>query len=307
MQSTDFDTVSEQYFAEYLDSAKYRWDRHPPIPGQSKIPDFGFDHRGVRVLSDVKERTPSKEQLEETQREIDAAIAGERHSTARHFNPVEQVRHLINQGRRKFKNFDGHLCALIIYNNGHRDVRLDPYIIFGAMLGNPGFTLSLNTETGRADHTTLKSGFLPRGGEMVRKYDPLTPSKSLRNISAVVALEPYRVPNPAFAQAREEEIRRLTDKFSRHLSDDERAGIIGTLFFDYGMKASLGDTWGLTVCTNPFANIPLPDDLFAGPYDTCWSIVDGVMTRVFAGEQRVAVDEPDKTSVPTTRPSEIAS
>jgi hypothetical protein len=280
MQSTDFDTVSEHYFAEYLDSTKYRWDRHPAIPGQSKIPDFGFDHRGVRVLSDVKERTPSKEQLEETQRVIDAAIAGERHSTARHFNPVEQVRHLINQGRRKFKDFDGHLCALIIYNNGHRDVRLDPYIIFGAMLGNPGFTISLNTETGRTDPTTLKSGFLPRGGEMVRKYDPLTP-------------------NPAFAQAREEEIRRLTDQFGRPLSDEERAGIIGTLFFDLEMKASLGDTWGLTVCTNPFANIPLPDDLFAGPYDARWSMVDGVMTRVFAGEQRVAVDESDKTSVPS--------
>jgi hypothetical protein len=177
-------------------------------------------------------------------------------------------------------------------------VRLDPYNIFGAMLGNPGFTLSLNTETGRADPTSLESGFLPHGGEMVRKYDPLKPSKSLRNISAVVALERYRVPNPAFVQAREEEIRRLTNQFGRPLRDEERAEIIHTLIVDREMKKSLGDTWGLTVCTNPYANIPLPDDLFARPYDARWSLVDGVMTRVFAGEQRLAVDEPGKTSVP---------
>ena len=60
MQSIDFDTVSEQYFAEYLDGGKYPMDRHPPIPGQAKIPDFGFDHGGVRILSDVKERTPMR-------------------------------------------------------------------------------------------------------------------------------------------------------------------------------------------------------------------------------------------------------
>ncbi len=236
-------------------------------------------------MSDLKERTPNAEQLEQSQREIEAAIAGERINSARHFNPVEQARHLIHQGRRKFKDFDCHLCALIIYNKGHRDVQLDPHTIFGAMLGDPGFTLSLDTATGRADPTTLQNEFLPRGGKMIRKYDPLTPSKSLRNISAVVALERYRIQNPAFAPAHDEQVRRQTVELGRPLTTEERLAIDCSLI-EGGTKLTLGETWGLTVCTNPFANIPFPDDLFVGPYDARWSMLNGVMTRVFAGEQR---------------------
>ena len=127
MQSIQFDTDSEKYFAEYLSDAKYRWDRHSTIPDQSKIPDFAFTHSGVQVLADIKERTPRKAYLEQVQRK-----------PARHFNPVEEVRHLINAGRRKFKDFDGHLCVLVLYNNGDPDMRLDPYTVFGAMLGGIG-------------------------------------------------------------------------------------------------------------------------------------------------------------------------
>jgi len=292
--TAQFDTVSERYFADYLDDAKHDWVHHPNIPGQLKKPDFVFSHSGVQVLCDLKERTPNAEQLEEQRLEGEAIEAGEpNQNNPRHFNPVKEVRHSIAEGRSKFKDFDGHLCALIVYNMGRRDMRLDPYTIFGAMLGNPGVGFNLNVETGVVDIGSLQSGFLPRGGAMIRKYAPLTPSKSLRNISAVVALEPYHIPNPLFEDAFNEEMERQKSQLERPLSGEERATIHNDLIIDHGMHASLGNTWGLTVCTNPFASIPFPNDLFTGPYDEHWSIVDDQMTRVFVGEQRLALDQPN--------------
>jgi hypothetical protein len=294
-QLTQFDTDSERHFAAYLDAAGHRWDRHPSIPGQSKIPDFGFDHSGVQVLCEVKERRPNDEQKKEDRLAMDAIAAGEQpENNPRHFNPIEAVRHSIVKGRSKFKDFCGQLCALVIYNNGNKDTRLRPHIIFEAMLGDGGFQANLNVETGVVDPSSFQSVFLPRGGEMVRSYDPLEPHESLTNISAIVALESYWIPNPLFELAREEEVARQTVQLGRSLTKQERAQIAIRLQLEAGLKRSLGQTWGLTVCTNPFASIPFPDDLFNGSFDARWSIVNGVLMRVFAGAQRLALDVPNE-------------
>jgi hypothetical protein len=296
--TAQFDTVSEEYFAAYLDEAKHRWERHPRIPGQTKTPDFVFPHDGVQVFSEVKERTPNNEQLDAERTRLDAIAAGGPHiSVARFFDPVDQVRRLINEGRRKFKDFDGYLCVLIISNNGHPDMRLDPIAIFGAMLGNPGFEVGLNVRTGVADAGSTRSVFLPRGGSMIRNYRPLTPSKSLRNVSAVVALESYRLPNPLFEHEFNEEMVRQTERFEGAMTREQELALreevrVG-LIFDRGLHMTIGDAWGLTVCTNPFGSIPFPKNLFNGPFDERWSVVDGEVTRLFSGEHRRALDRAD--------------
>ena len=158
------------------------------------------------------------------------------------------------------------------------------------MLGDPGFQANLNVETGIIDHSSLRSSFLPRGGAMIRKYNPLTPSKSLKNISAVLALEQYRIPNPLFATEFNGEAHRRATRLRRQLTAHERAEVSHSLISG-GVRYTLGETYGLTVCNNPFANIPLPDSLFNGAFDVRWSILNDELTPVFFGEQRLALEQ----------------
>jgi hypothetical protein len=287
-----FKTISEEYFADYLDCAKHRWVYEPDIPGQTKKPDFELSHSGVDVLCEVKQGELNDEELEEYRLEMEAIADGEPDRNAGLVDPVRKLRHLIDEGRRTFASFDGHLCALVVYNNGHRDALLDPLFIFWALLGNLAVRATLNVKTCVVDRESLQYGFGTRGGALVRKTEPLTLCKSLKNISAVVALASYRIPNPLFAQARDEEMRSRSAQLGRPLTGEERAKIFGSLIIS-GMEATIGDAWGLTVCTNPPANIPFPDDLFNGPFDARWSMVNNEMTRVFVGEQRLALDQLD--------------
>jgi hypothetical protein len=268
-----FVTESEAIFAAYLDNANYRWDYEPDIPSHYKKPDFRISRDGVEILSDVKERSPTE------------FIPG-----ARHIDPVEGIRKLIEKGREKFKSFGDHICAIIVYNNGDHDTRLESMCIFEAMVGNLGFQASFVPDTGRIDLDSVQSVFLPRGGKMIKHYPTMEPYDSTRNISAIIALESYRIQNPLFAKSYDQQIDRRTTELGRPLTVDERCTIQYDLMFR-GIPATLGETSGVTVCTNPFAKHPFPDDIFNGPYDERWSMVDGQLTRVFVGVQRLALGQ----------------
>jgi transposase len=86
MAAIQFQTVSEEIFARYLDGANYLWDYEPDISGQVKKPDFRIHHNGEPVYSDVKQREATPEQLREYEREVEAMMAGNPpKSHARHF------------------------------------------------------------------------------------------------------------------------------------------------------------------------------------------------------------------------------
>src|SRR5436190_2040378 len=114
MAAAQFQTVSEEIFAQYLDGSNHKWDYEPDIPEQVKKPDFRIHHNGEPLLCELKQREATPEQLEAYEREIEAAMSGEPTSNARHFDPVFQVRRLVNKGREKFANFDDHHCALVV-------------------------------------------------------------------------------------------------------------------------------------------------------------------------------------------------
>ncbi|MEQ8786499.1 MAG: hypothetical protein RIC55_09375 [Pirellulaceae bacterium] len=264
---TPFKTVSEELLAEYLDGHQYDWDYEPPIAGKSKVPDFRVRRGALGLLCDVKERSPK------------TAPPG-----ARAFDPIKCGRKLIESGRDKFVEFDDRLCALVVFNNGDCDTRLDPTCIFGAMLGRPGFSWGVDTRTGRGVPGSAHGVFLERDGKMVSHYRPFTPRASTSNISSVIALSQYRVPNPLFEEAFDEKSAEFLNRLGRELTFGEECELRYSLI-ENSIPMTLKDVARVVVCVNPFARHPLPDQLFNGPYDERWSIVDGQLRRVFAGGQ----------------------
>jgi hypothetical protein len=267
-----FMNISEELFASYLDAAKYPWDYEQAIQGQTKKPDFRIRHTGVELLCDVKQRN-----------------ATELPEGGGNANPVRRVRELLNKGIKKFKGFDDHLCAVVVYNDCDWQTSLYPFVIFGAMLGDPGIQLDFSPETGTLDPDSAQNVFLRRHGKFIRHYEPLDVYDTPRNISAVIALETEVPKNPVFAQAEAQEVRRRTIELGKPLNGDDRIAIVCGLTRQ--MRATLPQIQKVTVCLNPFARHPLPDDLFIGDYDQRWAIVGDTMQRVFAGTKVESSDE----------------
>jgi hypothetical protein len=289
--SAEYKTVSEGYFAAYLESAQYMASYEPDMKGQTTKPDFVFEYEGMQVICDVKERMPSVEQIAAEQLELESTPTGTlSRSRARSFDPVGEIRYLINEKRKKFKGYNDHLCALIFYNNGNRDVRFHPPFLFSAMIGDLGFRASISREIGVVDRRTIRDVFLDRGGSMIKSYRTGAYHESLRNISAICALESFEVANPEYIAALELEIQRRSGHLKRNLSGKERAGIVIDLITS-GVRRTNGRSWGLTVCLNPIARVRFPDNVFNGPYDEHWELVGERPKRIIAGEHRLQTQD----------------
>jgi hypothetical protein len=151
------------------------------------------------------------------------------------------------------------------------------------MLGNPGIEFAFDPSAGKADVNSATNVFLPRGGKMVRHYEPFEPYESTRNLSAVIALTTHRIPNPEFARIFKEKRKAEEMRLGTRLTAGQRFGIRYSLLQSIPM--TLGEASKLTVCLNPLALHPLPDSLFDGPFDERWAMVDGRLTCVFKGHK----------------------
>lgn len=69
--------------------------------------------------------------------------------------------------RKKFKDLERFCCCLVLYNNDKPLVELGWRFVYGAMLGNLGFSMPVNTETGIADESQTVRKFIG-GGKMYR-------------------------------------------------------------------------------------------------------------------------------------------
>jgi hypothetical protein len=261
----EFKTKSEELFAGYLDEHGYHWDYEGTNDGKAKVPDFRVQRDDHDFLCDVKERSPK------------APPAG-----ARHFDPIIGIRKLIESGRKKFKEYSNRLCVLVTYNNGDFDTRLDPTSIFGAMLGNPGFQMEIDPAAGRANPETTTNVYLQQGGRMVRHYKPFEPRESPNNLAAIVALTSLQIRNPEFDSVVAKQITSEEGRLDRRLSPGEKFAI--RLKVLRSIRETLGEVTRVMVCENPLAHFVLPSNLFNGPFDERWAIVNGTTSQTFAGE-----------------------
>lgn len=268
-------TYSEMLFESYLSRHGYAYEFEPEIAGQSKRPDFRLFWNGLESLHEIKELNQK----------------GEHPQGACWYDPYQSLRALIEKARDKFKGLKTWPCSLVVHNISDWSARLDPMTVFGAMLGDLGFTMPFDPEAGTCDRNSITNTFLERGMMVVRRH------KEIRNttISAVIVLKQENYYAPAFAR---DMYRRLMDakwKKGRLLNLVEAWEVRRDFLQRY--PRGKFSTPRVVVIDNPVARIPLDESLFRGPYDERWTIGKDGMTCVHEGpllqeQKRIEAEEP---------------
>ncbi|MGB6874522.1 MAG: hypothetical protein WBD87_00675 [Candidatus Acidiferrales bacterium] len=258
-------TGSELLFEEYLRShALGYFDFEPEIAGTSRRPDYRLVVQGEPVLFDVKEFRP------------DPALF--LNTTGGAYDPYGRIREKIEAARKKFKDLKGFSCCLVLYNCGHPLVDLASWhIVYGAMLGNFGFSfpVDINSGTGDPDKTTP---VFHGGGKMLRYKDGEAVAAQNTTISAVIVVEHLALG-----------MRRLSANIDRVKRDSD-------------CKISIEQIWQITqdavgtehdpslrqlrviVYENPVAQKRLSREMFCGGYDERYGPEDGKLVRLYAGK-----------------------
>jgi hypothetical protein len=259
------ETDSEKLFAAYLDTHKYDgWLFEPNIDGCSQHPDFVIPFDEQSLLFEVKERRRK---------------GGE--PTFASINPMAGIREEIGEARRKFKELKSFSCSLVVYNAGDIDTLLKPEFVFGAMLGEPGFSLDFDPVRGVLRPDTAQNVFLPRGGKMIRSYS--TGEMWNTTINAVIILEHSTLTNVDFDRTVDDAIVAETQLRGRMLTERERATIAVRTWLQH--RPDYRKVPRVCVCENPGARNPLTPALFQEEYDERWAIVGRKLQQTFCGSR----------------------
>ncbi len=244
-------SCSDLLFEEYLRSQNVGdFEYEKSWSWTDKRPDYSFEWHGSSLIFDVKEFAFQKPP-----------------SGSSVYSPYEPIREKINTARIQFAPFKGlNSCSLVLFSH-HPMVHLyDADIVLAAMYGDLALRIPYGKPRQESEKTQLS---FYRGGKMYR-FD----SQTLQNttISAVISLD-----NLSATQAWE--------RLQGHIDDDVLSSWSVTETSD--TKKSIQSVW---VFENVFADIPLPDDVFRGPFDQRWGAKDGDVVRTFAGDAYSAIE-----------------
>lgn len=265
-------TISEELFERYLNDSGSSFRFQPRQEGTAKLPDYSMKVSNTEILFEVK-------QFDQTSGGVNLPRGA--------YDPYRPVREKINQAREKFKSLSRSCCCLVLYNNARPLIRLGCQFIYGAMLGNLGFSTPVNEETGMADESRTEAKFMG-GGKMYRYVPNQRPVPQNRTISAILVLQRYMVGARRLEMAIEGKEKQLGPKVGRleYLNEIEFARATG-------LDPSVSQL-RVVVHENPFSRIPLPRELFRGPYDERYAGCAGRIVRVFCGSQLSALEEARK-------------
>lgn len=270
-------TSSELLFEEYLRSNEYSdFEFEPEIRGRRKHPDYLLRWHGGELLFEVKER------------EAPAQFPAQGH-----YYPYTGIRDEIDQARIKFQEFKDYCCNVVIANQGDPNTPLEAEFIFGAMLGDLGFTFPILQTNEDRRSETIQNVFLARGGKMVRYR---TSEYQNTTIAAVIALEEARLRNSEFERLQRQVIHEEQRRRGRQLSPKEQAVLrwrFGTEYVEAGRGPIYRRAPRVIVCENPGARIPLPREVLCGPFDERWAIVDQRLSPVYAGVRVHEIEAPN--------------
>jgi hypothetical protein len=203
------------------------------------------------------------------------------------YNPYPRIREKIEEGRKKFKEFKGYPCSLVLKNNGNAFVHLEtPDIMLGSMYGDAGFRVPVWVGNGRmpSERPDLERAFLG-GGKMIR------PTRHQNTtISAIITLRHVGVGSRRIDKVWQE-LKRASEVFGADdfLAAYEEVCALATQRypnFDPEEKRLCVIVW-----ENAVARIPLSRELFTGPYDERWGCEDGRQLIVFRGEKLAELSE----------------
>ncbi len=264
--ATSAKTESESAFEQYLSGSRAEWTRISEA--DSPQPDYAVQYAEGTCVFEVKEfGDPKGEQAEELKR-----VGGG-------FDPCPPVRKKIYRSRRQFGEYKSHPCVVVLWNSKSilRDIR--PEVVMASAFGQ-----YFHTEAG------LPGGL---GAPSYRFNGPaeLRPDNDTR-ISAIVILTRYQ-------------LNHLWVEVDRQLDARKQRGekiwcgdwfdLLQQVSRERPVTYSYEGTIRTITIENPYARIPFPPDLFAGPFDQRWRKDSGRFTLVFMGSE---LERPRKEGVP---------
>lgn len=245
--SPQLQNETEHRFAAYLESRTLEWD-HEALVGDNR-PDFSVHWAGQRVICEAHE----------PRFELPNRVGA--------FDPYSVLRRSIRKKRRQGAGAraDGLPYVLVVSDVG-ADIVFDERNVPGAMFGDASITLRVAVGPYPAEQRGESRLVAGRGGQLqhstntrfsavcvIREFNPTTAAVERM-------LPPVDLPAPPTL---ERVTARLVDGFAAF----ERAVAEGV--YDPDATATR-----LLVFHNPYAGAALPPDLFAGPYDQIFGLVN---------------------------------
>jgi hypothetical protein len=226
---------------------------HEPEWGVDKRPDYLISRAGVEAVCEVKEFTTTA---------ITDALAGRRVGFLSDRQVFGAVRNQLDAAARQLKPLDGRgLPLVVVLANPHgADVSLRPDDVMAAMYGNPAFSMPIGPEgvAGEGEY------FLNRDGSVTAKHAYL---------SAVVTLHEWSLDQDWADREFKRFKGRPLGEWIRWAKGEQEAGRRpeGTRRFANVFHTASAAAGRAT---------PLPDELFDGPQDAIWKVIDGAYVQL---------------------------
>ncbi|MCC7293620.1 MAG: hypothetical protein IT449_16305 [Phycisphaerales bacterium] len=268
--------ASEVLFEAYLDANGFGglWQYEKEHVGKSKKPDYVILWESDEIMLEVKEIEPVERQ--EGARKVDV------------YGPIRQQ---IKKAQNKFKEFKDRRCAVVVTDFGDTTM-LEPYEVFGAMLGDLGISCEFDAVTKTAGKELSGCLFLGRGKMLkVMKHDQSLKPENTR-ISAVIILERLDRFTPEFYSAVKHACTCEEQKLGRPLKNVDRCRVGFAVIGAMPVELRKVTCPRVRVCRNPFTprQQRFPDEVFRGQFDEHWEWQNGYINRTFAGPQ---ADDPE--------------
>lgn len=264
---------SELLFEAYLKASGvsgYVFEKE--LPGTTRRPDYAVPWGGREILFELKEFRAEADDLR-------PGFGA--------YDPYGPLREKIEAGRKKFKDLDGYCCCLVLYNRDKPLVHLEWQFVYGAMLGNVGFSVPIHMPGQAAPMDKEIRSIFTAGGKMHRERDGVPIEPQNQTISAILVLQHVRVGERRFMADLRNRERERGKKFELEEFWEELRKARGT-----ERDVSLRQL-RVIVHENPYARVPLTRELFRGPYDERYGGEDGRIQRLFEGDEIARLPEVD--------------
>lgn len=244
-------TESEQVFERYLEGQNLAWTRFPTTTGRH--PDYKVQHGRSTCLFEVKEFD-------------DPAI-----KPTGGFSACPAIREKISQARKQFKAYREHSCNLVLWNSKSIYRSVLPDAVASAAFGKFVRMEALSRTKLRAEAPSYQF-FGP--AELTSTHNT--------TISAIVILCPYRLNHLWLDVWRELDAKQ---RRGEDLTPLDQFDLLQQLSSKRPIAYSYEGTMRTIVLENPYARIPLPTDLFRGPFDQRWRMNAGSLGVAFMGSE----------------------
>lgn len=240
------------------------------MPGTTRRPDYAVPLADSFILFEVKEFRATREDLQ-------SGFGG--------YDPYGPLREKINAGSRKFKALSEYCCCLVLYNVDKPLIHLEWQYIYSAMLGNLGFSVPIDVPgLPEPEDKEIRKIFMA-GGKMHRERQGVPIAPQNQTISAIMVLQQFPIGERRFRA----EVRRREQECGAKLELEQYYELIDQA---QGTDRDLSlRQLRVVVHENPYARMPLPGELFRGPYDERYGGLDGRIQLLYQGDEIARLPE----------------